>query len=134
MKPFSGANLTPEQDIFNGRLSRARRCVECSFGILANKWQLLLNTIETSDKTADGIVKCCTVLHNIVIDREGADKVLLDKILRQLDASDIRNLRTLASGRRYNRSATNAVTVRNCWKTYFNGPAGSVEWQHRYIK
>ena len=134
MKPISGSKLTPEEDIFNGRLSRARRSVECSFGILANKWRLLLKSIETSDELADIIVKCTTVLHNIVIDKEGTDRVLLDQILHKLDASEIQHLRGISTGRRYNRSATNAITIRNCWKTYFNSPAGSVEWQSRYVK
>lgn len=134
MKPFSGSKLTPEQDIFNGRLSRARRSVECSFGILANKWRLLLKSIETSDQLADTIIKCTTILHNIVIDKEGTDRILLDKVLRKLDAAEIRHLRELCAGRRYNRSATNAIAIRNCWKKYFNSPSGSVDWQSRYVK
>ena len=37
MKPYSMANVTHDERIFNYRLSRARRTVECSFGILVSR-------------------------------------------------------------------------------------------------
>ncbi|CAH2006686.1 unnamed protein product [Acanthoscelides obtectus] len=56
MKPYSGQILNPSQESFNKRLSRARKCVECAFGILFAKWRIL-SVIETYKDTADSIIK-----------------------------------------------------------------------------
>nr|CAI5861399.1 unnamed protein product [Callosobruchus analis] len=40
MKPYPRSNLNTQRRIFNYRLSRSRRTVECAFGILSNKWRI----------------------------------------------------------------------------------------------
>nr|CAI5870051.1 unnamed protein product [Callosobruchus analis] len=49
-KPYPQRMLSYENRIFNYRLSRARRLVECGFGILANRWRVLLNKIHLGPK------------------------------------------------------------------------------------
>ena len=71
MKPFARKDLSCEECVFNCRLWRARRCVECAFGILAAKWRLLNKAIETNINKAERIVRCVCLLHNIIIDTGG---------------------------------------------------------------
>lgn len=73
MRPFPRKTLdeSEENETFNYRLSRARMVVECSFGIMVTKFRLLGKAIETKVENAIHIVKAITLLHNILMDREG---------------------------------------------------------------
>lgn len=68
LHPYSGNHLPIEKEVFNYRLSRARRYVEYTFGILSNKWRIFHRPIKVD--FAIDIVKCCCVLHNFVRDRD----------------------------------------------------------------
>lgn len=70
MKPFKPTKTTPltqEQKVFNYRLSRARRCVENSFGILSRKWLCLSQPLRQMPGRASKIVLTCCVLHNLLL-------------------------------------------------------------------
>ncbi|CAH2003063.1 unnamed protein product [Acanthoscelides obtectus] len=71
LRPFGGKELSQKKRIFNYRLSRARRYVECSFGILTNKWRILHRSLNVNTDFAVSIVKACVVLHNFVRERDG---------------------------------------------------------------
>lgn len=66
MRPYPNRNLDKYKRIFNYRLSRARRCVECAFGILTNKWRVLHSPIQVNPDFAIHIVKATCILHNFV--------------------------------------------------------------------
>jgi len=66
MKPHGKRNLNNEQRLFNYRQSRGRRVVENAFGILANKFQVMLSTMQHHPSTVKLVVKSCLVLHNIM--------------------------------------------------------------------
>ena len=67
--------LTDRRRNFNERLSRARKTVECAFGILYCKWRIISKAKETEVELAD---KCICVLHNTRIEKEGVDRHLTD--------------------------------------------------------
>ena len=47
MHPFAGKQLTHEiRKFFNYRLSRARRILQNSFGVLVSRWKILQKSIE----------------------------------------------------------------------------------------
>lgn len=70
-RPYPRKNLTYEKQIFNYRLSRSRRFLECTFGILANKWRIFHRPIDVGAEFADVIIKACCALHNFVRKRDG---------------------------------------------------------------
>jgi len=71
MKPYSRRTLDRSKAVFNYRLSRAGRVVECAFGICASKWRILDKAIEIKIDAALESVKCTALLHSIIIDVEG---------------------------------------------------------------
>jgi len=71
MKLFARKDLSCAERVFNCRLSRARRCVECSLVILKTKWRLLKKAIETKFSKAGKTVRCVCLLSNVIIDLEG---------------------------------------------------------------
>ena len=66
MKPYAGRGCPDDQQIFNYRLSRARRIVENGFGILAARWRVFHTKIAVEPETAICVVKAACLLHNMV--------------------------------------------------------------------
>ena len=66
MRPFPRQDLSIEKRVFNYRLSRARRCIECAFNILRSKWRFLETELETNVDNSERIVKCACLFaqHN----------------------------------------------------------------------
>lgn len=141
MKPYSSRNLTRHERIFNYRLSRARRVVENAFGILANRFQVILTTMGQHADTVRLIVKACVLLHNLMrtrypvlqnrlIDRPGADGNIAPGEWRQgRNLVDIQYHQVQAP----NRASREGKMQRNLIKHWCNSPAGSVPWQDRMI-
>ncbi|CAH2004839.1 unnamed protein product [Acanthoscelides obtectus] len=72
MKPFSRRELTTNnRRIFNTRLSRGRKSVECSFGMLAAKFAVLNTPIRCTPDKVDILVQAMCVLHNAIKECNG---------------------------------------------------------------
>ena len=139
MKPYSNRNMTNEERIFNYRLSRARRVVENTFGILAHRWRCMLGTMQQDPDRAKIILMAAICLHNLMrlrypgvqnndLDQEDEDGNHIpgawrnDRVLQDVDAVDRGNLPN-RDGKR----------IRTYLKHYYNSNVGSLPWQHNMI-
>ena len=65
MRPYPGKNgLSPEQETYNYRLSRARRTIENAFGILASEWRIFRKPIQGSLSNIEKMIQATICLHN----------------------------------------------------------------------
>lgn len=126
MKPYPQRGLDHDCQIFNYRLSRARRIVENAFGILANRFRILLNPINLSVKKVELITLTCVILHNYLTTENG-------KHYTDIADDTTQNLATIGQqGGNY--SSTDARQIRDTFKTYFLSPTGQVDWQENAIR
>lgn len=75
MRPYPRRDLNVTKRTFNCRLCVARRYIECTFGILANKWRIFHRPINVNIELINDIIKSACILHNFVRDRDGYLKI-----------------------------------------------------------
>lgn len=119
LKPYAGRMLSNKKRIFNYRLSRARRYIECTFGILSNKWRIFHRPLNVSKELAIYIVKACCVLHNFVRTRDG------HRVHEDSNSDGIQNVENF--GRQ--QGGRGANRIRDFFADYFVSDSGSVSWQ-----
>lgn len=125
MRPFPGHNLSPEQKIFNYRLSRARRMVECAFGILASQWRLYRQILAVSPEVAEVVVKATCILHNFIRWHLADEDNPSSTALCSEPSAGMQGITQVSS----NNSSREVLAVREKFATYFSSSAGEVSWQ-----
>ncbi|KAJ8929485.1 hypothetical protein NQ314_017817 [Rhamnusium bicolor] len=128
MRPFSRNNLTPDKRIYNYRHSRARRIVECAFGLLTKKFRIFETTMLLSPENAELVTLACCVLHNMLREREGSVSAIHEELL-SLEEREKRNPQEQPIWRR---ASNAALATRNLFVQYFNSPEVSVPWQNKF--
>lgn len=143
LKPFPGKDLSPTKRVFNYRLSRARRCIENTFGILSAKFRVMRSPIALDPEKTRKITLACCALHNYLISRKSniyapagtfdqytADGTRIDgnwrketpeRTMYQLEHVSARYLTEYAK------------KVREDFSEYFMSSLGEVPWQFKYI-
>ncbi|RVE43987.1 hypothetical protein evm_011371 [Chilo suppressalis] len=124
MRPYPGKKLSYAQRVFNYRLCRARRYIECSFGILANKWRIFHTPMMVEPKFATLITKTACVLHNYVRRRDGYR--FSDTLTNVISSAD-----RVSSGT--TQVAREAREARDKFANYFLTSEGRLPWQDKYI-
>ncbi|KAM0736898.1 putative nuclease HARBI1 [Formica fusca] len=133
MKPYPERNMTRDKRIYNYRLSRARRVVENAFGILANRFRILLNVIPLSANKVELITYACCLLHNFILKQNIQGCFPLE--FHHEDEDCDQSLSSLRSITRQggNRPTENAMEIRDKFRNYFI-TVGTVPWQEDAIK
>lgn len=140
IKPYRRETLDKEGRIFNYRLSRARRVVENTFGILASRFRIFHTAINLKLENIDTVVLACCALHNFLrrrspqtytppetLDRENVDDCSLE-VGERCDPEVMHDLQRVTRGNILNC----ATRVRDDFKLYFNNE-GSVPWQDTFV-
>lgn len=122
-RPYGGKMLSHKKKIFNYRLSRARRYVECTFGIMSNKWRVFHRAMNVNVDFAVDITKACCVLHNFVRVRDG------HRIEDTLTVEGFESFMNLDDRRR----TVSALRNRDILADYFVSDSGKVPWQESRI-
>ncbi|XP_069612218.1 pre-mRNA-splicing factor SPF27 isoform X1 [Ranitomeya imitator] len=123
LKPYSSRGLDHTKKVFNYRLSRARRTVECAFGILVSKWRILGSAINLKIETVDEVVKACVVLHNYIMAKERPNVELDEPIPNPLPDYQHHPLRTTVE----------IGQMRDRFASYFVSDVGRVSWQDEMV-
>ncbi|KAJ8375576.1 hypothetical protein SKAU_G00061560 [Synaphobranchus kaupii] len=129
MRPFPGQRLSPEQRIFNYRLSRARRMVECAFGILASQWRLYRRVLGVSPEVAEVVVKATCILHNFIRWHSADEEDPSSTVMNLESSTGMQDISRLSS----NNTSRDAIAVREKFTAYFSSPTGEVPWQHTVV-
>lgn len=79
LRPYPRRGLDAQKRRFNQRLSRARRFVECTFGIMSSKWRIFHTAIQLDELTVNHVIKVACVIHNIVRDYDSPDMDVEDQ-------------------------------------------------------
>ncbi|XP_073430082.1 NAD-dependent protein deacetylase sirtuin-3, mitochondrial isoform X1 [Dendrobates tinctorius] len=123
LKPYSSRDLDHRKKIFNYRLTRARRTVECAFGILVSRWRILSTAINLKMETVDEVVKACVVLHNFVMAKERPNFDMDEPAANPLPDFTQHPLR----------SSVEVAQMRDQFADYFLSDVGRVAWQDQMV-
>lgn len=141
LRPYPGrGGLNKDKTIFNYRLSRARRTIENSFGLLVSLWRILKKPIEATVDNITHIVKAIICLHNWLRKRDEDNNYIQENMVDRhgengfvpgLWRDEVGNHSALQDARIHgnNLSSRAAVTIRNEFCDYFNAE-GDVPWQY----
>lgn len=143
MKPYPFRNQSAPNRIFNYRLSRARRVVENSFGLLSQVFRIFRKPLLLGPEKAEAIVLAACALHNFlltkspkvyapvgVLDTENEDGSFVNGSWRDLEPSSNSFIPLAAGSRSF---SADARKIRENLRDYFLSPDGEIPWQYRYI-
>lgn len=116
-------DLPVPERVYNYRLKRARLCIECAFGMLAEKFHVLQEKLKFDLMTSRLMVSAMACLHNFLITTNADNN--LDNINNDV-AHNLENEQNQPL-------QMTPIQQRQLLTAYFCSTAGTVDWQYRYI-
>lgn len=122
LRPYPGSTINGdvEKQIFNYRLSRARRVSENAFGNLVQKFRIYFRSINLFPENVDKVILTTCILHNYI-----KDNILMAQHFDPIEGEP--NWSNLP--RQGGNANNSAFYVRETYKTFFNSDIGSLAWQ-----
>ncbi|KMQ86369.1 nuclease harbi1-like protein, partial [Lasius niger] len=140
LRPYPGReHLNQDRIIFNYRLSRARRTIENTFGILVSRWRILKRPITCSMEKIMKIVQAIICLHNwlrlqdieenqyvppSMVDQDSPNGFIPGSWRKCIENSAFYDISKCGT----NNSSRQAKEIREEFCRYFNSE-GAVPWQ-----
>lgn len=132
MRPNPRRTLTNKKRIFNYRISRGRKTVECSFGMMSQKFEVLMSPIRcTNETTINNIIRSVCILHNFIRKMEGQKYIpSIDFNVNNPEDFQVPNefIRDNQDQNELPRTQT-ASDLRAYLSSYFVKPYASLPWQ-----
>lgn len=127
IRPFSSKSLDNVQRIFNYRLSRGRKTIECVCGMAAEKFAVLNGPIRCRNPlTVNSIVRAACILHNFVRTLEGTE-------YRPPSLSECNDISVCPANIKKRNLMINdrssSTALRNYLANYFLSSSASLPWQ-----
>ena len=147
MKPYPREALALKERIFNYRLSRCRRIIENTFGILASRFRVFRRPIIAREQVVISVTKASVALHNYLMREKSFETSYQYCSPEMVDIDTIKGIRPGAwrndeeSGGLVpihhnlgsNNYSKNAKAVREKFRDFFYEGKGQVPWQVNYV-
>lgn len=130
MRPYPRRVLNNARRIFNYRLSRGRKTVECAFGMACEKFAVLNGPIRIRKlENINSVIKAACILYNFVRKNEGIHYTPTHN--SDDESSQQNRVEPLPETSNIDNNAP-AHVLRNFLANYFITPRASLPWQWKY--
>ena len=127
MRPYPGRQCSLDQEAYNYRHSRARRIVECAFGILATRWRVFYTRLAIHPTNVTKVVQGAIILHNML---QTDTTLAVEDILQEYQPDNVHGFQDLV--RRGTRGSAEATEVSDKFKRFFT--ENPLPWQNAHIQ
>lgn len=141
LKPFRQGQLdSPEKEVFNYRISRARHVVENVFGILSSRFRIFHRSINLDPKNIEKVVIAACALHNFLINEQKTTYVSHNMLYEEdrtdgsviSEGCDSHTSQMVPLNCRRGNCGNDAKAMRDKFMHYFMND-GELPWQNKHV-